>query len=490
MKKILIWVLFLIFAISLWAQDDAGPVNMGGGVGSVIIGDHAYMRLRLNPELTLGKFGLGLDIDLLIDADGNVRKEDWDDFSDYVNKIYYIRYGSRGDNFYGKLGSFNSYSLAHGLIMNDYCNTLNYPMERQLGLMLGIGLPMMNMQIEAFTSNITDPTIFAGRLTLEPFDNSSIPIVNNIQLGTTLGYDVNQYEGLTKDERKEIRIDTDGDGIWDRDDYDPDGDGKITEEAYNQLLEEGLPEEWIQVQEFDPFEDVDELSFNKSEMVIWGVDYEVPLIKTDMLILSHYAEFSQIVNHNYGIIFPGFYAKFFIFHLNLEFRQYEDDYLAGYFDHYYDQDRASAVFVPSIGNYEVVLKEERLANAMASTGWFGKLRADIFDFLYLEAGYTDMYGKDNEDGVKSLTGVAGINTKIIPKLKNMEFKYYQLDVPKIKDFVAPHVIVQGTIRYELSPGTNLVWDYQERYIDVNGDGKIKGSEETTRSVSAGVEFQF
>jgi hypothetical protein len=72
----------------------------------------------------------------------------------------------------------------------------------------------------------------------------------------------------------------------------------------------------------------------------------------------------------------------------------------------------------------------------------------------------------------------------------MEFKYYQLNVPEIKEIIAPHVIVQGTVRYEMSPGTNLVWDYQERYNDINGDGKIKGSDETERNIAIGIEFRF
>ena len=491
MKKNIVWLMFLLFAFSLWAQDSTDPVNVGGGVGSVIVGDQVYMRLRLNPELTVGKLGIGLDIDLLIDAEGNVREEDWDDFEDYINKIYYIRYGSRGDNFYGRLGSFTGYSLGHGMVMNDYSNTLNYPLERQLGLMLGIGLPIMNMQIEAFTSNVTNPSLLAGRLTFEPFDNSSIPIVNNIQLGATIGIDVDQYEGLSDEERSLIKIDSDGDGIWDDNDYDPDGDGKITHDTYDQLIAEGLPAEWIDVTGgYDGEEHLNELTFDEDDMVVWGVDYDVPLIKSDMFVLSHYAEYSQIVDHNYGVIFPGFYAKFWVLHLNMEYRMYEDDYMAGYFDHYYDQDRANPLFNVVDDNFEVVLKESLLENTEASAGWFGKLRADIFDFMYIEASYTDMYGEEDEDNLKSLTGIAGINTKIIPKLKNMEFKYYQLDVPEIVGIVAPHAIIQGTLRYEISPGTNLLWDYQERYVDVNGDGDIEGEDETIRNVAIGVEFQF
>lgn len=492
MRRYFFITLFLFMVFSLIAQDGEDPLNVGGGVGSVIIGDEVYMRFRLNPELTLGKLGIGLDIDLLMDADGNIREEDWDDFEDYVNKLYYIRYGNRGDNFYGKLGSFNSYSLGHGLVMNDYCNTLNYPMERQLGLMLGIGLPIMDLQTEIFTSSVTNPSLLAGRVTFEPLSGFSFPIVKDIQLGATFGYDTDQYEGLSDDERDSIKLDSDGDSIWDEDDLDPDGDGKITQETYNYLINDlGFPAEWIDISSgFDNEEELDELTFDEDDVMVWAVDYEVPLVKTDLFKLSHYAEYSQIVDHNSGLIFPGFAAQIAMFELNLEYRMYEEDYIAGYFDHYYDQDRATTLFNSVTDNYDVTVKEDYIAGTEKSAGWFGKLHADIFDFMYMEAGYTDMYADDDEDDLKSLTGVAGINTKIIPKLKNMEFKYYQLDVPKIEKLIDDHVIIRGIVRLEISPGTNMLWDYQERYIDVNGDGEIEGEDETVRNISFGVEFQF
>ncbi|MCF7912412.1 MAG: hypothetical protein K9M99_07780 [Candidatus Cloacimonetes bacterium] len=503
MKKIVLTGVLLVLLLAMFADgepESGDPLSFGGGVGSVIIGDQTYMRLRLTPELRLGKLGIGLDIDFLFTEEGGVRDEDWDDWQDYVNKLYYIRWSERGDVFFAKLGAFSTYDLGMGLVVNDYCNTLTYPLERQLGLMVGGKLPLMDMMLEGFTSNITDPTIFAGRVTIAPLHESGIPLLNKLRLGVTAAYDVDQYQGISEDEEIMIMnsVDTDDDEIPDVEDFDADGDGLFTEDN---LLEMGFTQEQINqliamggfVEAYD--EELDDPLANLSEedMLVLGFDYDLPLIDTKMLKLSHYAELAQIVDHGYGFIFPGFYSQFAIFHLNLEFRQYDNNFMAGYFDHYYDADRAYLQFNPdqgSAGEYDIFIKEQLLETVTASRGWYGKLRADIFNFLYLEAAYTDMYSDGDEDGVKSLIGTAGINTKIIPKLKNMEFKYYQVDVSQITDIIAPHVIIQGTLRYELSPGTNLMWQYQERYVDYDNNDKIEGDEEIERDVSIGVEFRF
>jgi hypothetical protein len=356
-------------------------------------------------------------------------------------------------------------------------------------------LNVMDMEIEGFTSNITDPSIFAGRVSVAPLHQSGIPLFDRLRLGVTAGYDSNQYEGITKDEKILIRntIDTDGDGVPDVDDFDPDGNGKFT---IDNLIRMGLTQEQIDIfidnGWINNFENLDDPFSNlkTNDLTVLGFDYELPLVSTKMLKLSHYAEIAQIIDHGYGFIFPGFYSQFAVFHLNLEYRQYAEDYLAGYFDQFYDQDRAFLRYNNTTNQYDILVKEDTMTDNPAMRGWYGKLRADIFNFLYIEAAYTDMYADNEDAGSKSLIGTVGINTKIVPKLKNMEFKYYQTDVEKITKIIAPHVVIRGTLRYELGEGTYLLWEYQERYVDTNNDGRIEGDDETIRNVSMGVEFRF
>jgi len=177
-------------------EEGGKGLQMGGAVGTIMMGDNVYTQIRLMPEITFGKIGIGLDFDLLIDSEGNIKEDEWDEFSDYVNKIYYIRYGHRGDPFFGRIGGFPNYTLGHGLVMRDYSNMLRYPEVRQIGLQLGGKIPIAGLELEGFSSNITKNEILAGRVTFLPLGSTEIPLLKKIRLGSTIAHDRNQIKGL------------------------------------------------------------------------------------------------------------------------------------------------------------------------------------------------------------------------------------------------------------------------------------------------------
>ena len=61
------------------------PFNMGLGVGSATIDGNIYNQVALRPEISLGKLGLGLDLVVYIDSQGNIRKSEWDEPSDFID---------------------------------------------------------------------------------------------------------------------------------------------------------------------------------------------------------------------------------------------------------------------------------------------------------------------------------------------------------------------------------------------------------------------
>ena len=474
-------------------SSSSGPFNMGGGVGSVMLREETYTQIRLMPELTFGKFGLGLDIDLMIDSNGNVRTEDWDSFEDYVNKIYYLRYSQRGDTFYGRLGGFKSYTLGHGLVMKDYSNMLRYPEYKQIGIQLGGKLPAAGMTAELFTANAVKNEVLGGRLTIQPLSNTSIPLFSKLVFGGTVAHDRNQVKGL---------LDSDDDNYPDHFDdfpFDEDWHNLIDTEIsdYHDLYfstvedptEEGFETWWA---ENEYFIDRRNQSFNDlptDDITVFGVDYELPFIQNPFFTLSHYGEAAQIDEHGMGFIFPGFYSKFLIFHMNLEYRIYQDDFMPAFFDQLYDEQRA-VVIIDSTGEKTVISKEEfYLANTTKSHGWYGALTTNILNFLFVTVAYEDMYD-DNDENSRSLWGKTNLDTKIIPKLTKAEIGYTQTGFDKLKEFKTANAIINGTLGYSLGGNTQLVGSYQERYVDLNNDGKIKGKDETITSISMGVEFSF
>ncbi|MBL7149441.1 MAG: FecR domain-containing protein [Candidatus Cloacimonetes bacterium] len=466
---------------------DAGPFNMGGGVGTVMLGDNTYTQIRLMPELVFGKFGLGLDVDLMIDSNGNVRKEDWDDFEDYVNKIYYLRYGQCGDSFYGRLGGFKSYTLGHGLVMKDYSNMLRYPEYKQIGIQLGGKLPVAGMTAEIFTANAVKNEILGGRLTIKPLNNTEIPLFKNLIFGGTVAHDRNQVNGL---------LDSDDDNYPDYfDDY-PYDENWHNEIDYN--IEDELAEyisiwgdstgfhDWFYYDDYtNGKRNPSFTDFEEDAVTVFGVDYELPLVTNKLFYLSHYGEAAQIIDHKMGFIFPGFYSKFLIFHMNLEFRIYQDDFIPAFFDQLYDEQRA--VVYTDIDS--VITKETLLKDMTKSQGWYGSITANLLNFIYLTVAYEDMYGEDDVN-FRSLWGKASFDTKFIPKLTKAEIGYTQTGFDKLNEFKTPNAVINGSLGYALGGSTQLVGSYQERYVDLNNDGKIKGKDETITSMSMGVEFSF
>jgi len=227
--------------------------------------------------------------------------------------------------------------------------------------------------------------------------------------------------------------------------------------------------------------------FDEDDVTVFGVDYELPFIQKPLFTLSHYAEAAQIKDHGMGFIFPGFYSKFLIFHMNLEYRMYQDDFLPAFFDQLYDEQRA---FVQTYADSTTVLSKESLVNGMTkSYGWYGALTTNILNFLFVTVAYEDMYDA-NDENFRSLWGKANFDTKLIPKLTKAEIGYSQTGFDKLDALKTSNAMIDGTLGYSLGGNTQLVGSYQERYVDLNNDGKIKGSDETITSMSMGVEFSF
>lgn len=442
MKKILI-ILLLSLPLLVFAQADGSEVSessdfqFGGSVGATTINGETYTRIRLNPEFTFWKFGVGLDFDFLITAEGKIRKEDWDDWQDYLNKILYLRYAYRGDPFYGLVGSFPSYTLANGLIISGYTNMLNYPDTKKLGGFVGFNTNYSGFGMEVFASDFSEFDFFAVRPHFKPFEVTNVPLLEELTLGISVAHDRNQYERFKG------------------------------------------PDAVIVPDEID-LEEV-----GKQDVTIVGTDYMLPLLDLSYLKLYHYAEYAKIIDYGQGFIFPGFGAKVAIFDLRLEGRRFEDKFIPGFFDFLYDDQRSF------ISGTEIKAKTSILDNIKASTGWYGSATASLFQLVYFDLAYQDMYGKNVTTG-KSLWAGIRADTQMIPKIHEVAFYYSQTNKHHInfRQLRNENATVTGKISYDLGGSTFLVGNYQERYSDLNGDGKIKGDDEISKTFSISVEFLF
>nr|MDK2851535.1 hypothetical protein [Candidatus Cloacimonadota bacterium] len=484
--------------------------GMSGVIGALTMDGETYSQLRLRPEIGFGKFGFGLDIDLLFDSDGNLIKENWEDWQDYIDKIFYIRYGTREDPFYAKVGSFSSYVLGHGLIFDHYSNVLRYPSEKNVGAYVGINTFFSGIGFEVFTHNIYKNEIIAARLHGNPLYYTKLPYLENLKIGFNMGIDRNQYDKYPDSDKDGVPdvydafpddidycLDNDLDGIPDQVDFDINGNGIIDHPSVNPWVAENLPDinEIYPNTEFDMdvYPDSVTIYKHRQDIKVFSVDYNIPLIENAIFNLDHYGEYAKIDKYGSGIIFPGFSSKFSIFHAKLEFCYFADQFIPGYFDRLYDEQR-SEVRIDRIGSryvYSLETKEQFLKSSSASMGWFAYLSADILKFGTIKIAYQDMYGSHMNTG-KSLWASVSANSLDVIRLKEAGISYSQTHTRYI-DFLHPrnsNAALSGNVVYSLSSNADIIGTYSEIYTDTNRDGKVQAPTEVISSMSFGVEFRF
>ena len=163
----------------------------GGGL-SFIDGD-VYVRLQLQPEFPIGKFGIGFDLVLLYNpyaeaGDDQFLAEDgeaWDSASTWLRLIRYFRYGHPYDPFYFRLGEFDYLTIGHGSIMSGYSN------HDRRGLHFNIRNTDRKYGIETMLNDLGNPNIFGGRGFYRPLQREeNNNLLTRFELGATYLTDI------------------------------------------------------------------------------------------------------------------------------------------------------------------------------------------------------------------------------------------------------------------------------------------------------------
>ncbi len=163
----------------------------------------AYQKLSVLPDISFGKIGIGMAVTLhyrFTDDGIDIRKEDWEPDSAagrtvldiYLPIFRYIRYGYKGDPLYAKIGSIDNGTLGNGFIMGGYSNTNFLPERRIVGLALDIDGSLFHFPyvgIETFTGNLSKLDVVGTRLYVRPLLGLDIPVLKELQVGTTYAAD-------------------------------------------------------------------------------------------------------------------------------------------------------------------------------------------------------------------------------------------------------------------------------------------------------------
>jgi len=297
-KKISAFLLFVILSLTnLHAQFDKlrpGEGYFGGGLGMTWIDGEPYYSFRLFPEFAFANFGVGLDLNLEFDSNGKLRSENFNEFSDYVSIIRYVRYGLKNDPLYARLGALDYATLGHGSIMYLYKNSPSFD-ARKIGLEFDLDFTIFGF--ESVYGSFGQSSVAALRGYIRPLLMTSfadLPVIGNLELGASYVEDYNKYAGVTSGE-----IDAES--------------GKFI--ATN----------------------------DEGSLAIYGLDVGLPIIRSGVFGFDIYYDYAQIIDFGDGTALGG------IISLNglglvdvrakMERRFNGDKYLPSYFNSFYELER-------------------------------------------------------------------------------------------------------------------------------------------------------
>ena len=484
------------------------PFGMGLGIGSVTLDGVLYNQLALRPEINIGKIGVGLDLVIYIDNEGNVRSDEWDiknDPSLLLDKIMFIRYGEKSDPVWVKYGSMESVTLGYGGLMNGYSNMMEFPSVRRVGINTGFNVGPVSGEI--FLSNVKDFSRGGTLLGLRTAYTVSEDFP--LSIGVNVVSDANMFSGLKDgddDSYPDIfddfptdpaySIDTDSDGIADDDplELDIDGDG-LTDILYPGQYP-GLTEPFLLdsniVRKATPFS----LEDNTASALGWSVDIGYPVFKSKAFSLDIYREFNnlnfpeveatnstftRIKRNGSGITVPGLRSSIMgLLNISLEYRIINGSFLPGFFDQSYDLNR---VITNSVGDTTTIETKDMFifedgSNDFKSDGYFGSASINLFNLASFSASYAIMVADSVE--YKSFSSYLSLNTDNIPKISSAMGYYQRNNDEDPFDFDNPseNTIMGYRVGYELSKGVSLIWDFRQYYRD-DGSGELKPIKQTT-----------
>lgn len=471
------------------AVDDTTSSSFSAGlmVGATTIGGENFQQISFMGDVPIGKLGFGLDIQLNIGPDGRIRKEDWDEFTDYLDKIYYIRWARKGAPFYFKIGGLDYSYLGYSNVINGYTNMIEYPTIKRWGMEMSFetdkfgGELLINDFKELFAEK---PSMLLG---MRGYYN----IVGKLALGASFASDFNEFNALK---------DTDGDGYPDEIDRYPTDDDWVTEYDYTlaQSVSKTYPtgdteyvEKSVEYGLIDSTrtEDLPKYGDSTSVATVWSVDLGYPIIDGEIVKLDIYSHFTKIIDHGWGVTAPGLRLKAGRFvTLRAEYRHQTDEFMFGYFNRTYEIERANFVTGPDNVKRVVTKKDELKTIEKQMNGFLAGLTIHFGRLADLEMNYQDLVD-ENSFHLRTLHGEFGLREGAIQSIPIAKAYYVQDNVENFRRWKTPSTVLGFQLGYNMS-GVTVGFDYRFTFQDMDGNGIIEGSDETIKTIGVKTSMSF
>ncbi len=357
-------LLIVIFSFPLFAQlnnyprPDEGILN--GGMGITWIDGKPFYRIGFRPEISVADFGIGLDLNLDFDSEGKLRSENFNEASDYLSIIRYVRYGLKNDPVFIKAGALDYYTLGHGSIMQHFNNSPTFD-NRRIGLVADIDFGKFGF--ESIFGTFSPAGVFGIRAYVRPLQFSAasdLPIIGNLEIGASYVSDFNKNAG-------------------------------VLEGTYNKSLNKFS------------------ITKDNGSLNEFGFDLGLPLIKSGITDIILYADYSKIVNFGSGVatgvMFDFNLSSLFNVAAKLERRFNNGKYIPAYFNSMYEIER----FKVDTANASFTSKASLLNNINENqNGFYGDLLIRVLNLF-------DIYGSYQRLDKESKSGQLNLRSAVEPE---------------------------------------------------------------------------
>jgi len=372
MRKIFTVALFFIISFNVYSQslrDLKDPNQFAGGLGLTWVNGEPYYLFNVSPDLSFGKFGVGLDVNLRIDKNGSLRKEDFNSTSDILSLIKYVRYGHKRDKFYVRVGGLDRAILGQGNIVYYYNNRASYD-NRKIGVELDIDFGKFGF--ESVYGDLSGKGLLGIRGYTRPLqftDLRSVPIIGKLEIGGTFATDLNDHSGVTD---------------------------AVIDSATKNL----------------------KVLSDEGNISIIGLDALLPVFRSKILNIDLYSNFAKILKFGSGAtVGAGFsFNGLGLVNVDLKFERWfnGDQFIPRYFNQLYEVNRLRVDSTTGfLGSRAAELKNARsLGNS-----YFGELLVDVLNFVQLYGSYS-RYDKISNSGILRL------QSDLAPKNASFVFRAY------------------------------------------------------------------
>ena len=409
-----------------------------GGVGMTWIGDDAYYLISLAPEIAFGKFGVGLDLNFYVSSkDQSIR---WQELQ-RARFIRYLRYGTKGDEFYIRLGILDYARLGHGTVLYNYKNSPSVD-NRRIGTEIDVNFEKWG--VETVYGDVTDIGVLGTRGYVRPLQftpAASVPILGKLEVGATFASDL-------REDSRDTQIDTTG-GV--------------------------------------------QKKYNNGSVSAVGLDLGLPLVNSSVFNLTYYLDYSKILNFGHGFATgvemnaSAFGLVTLTSKLERRFGQTEK-YIPSYFDAFYEIERYQ-INTDDITKKDTLYSKAKLLEntTKPSAGFFGSLMVDVLGTIQVEGSYRKL-DDDPESGALHL----GTNTGDKIPLIHVSLGYDKRNIKNGKDVFTldSRSLLYAEVGYKPYPFMIVSMLYTITFApNRDHDGNVQGYSQQKR-VTPKVSFIF